>query len=55
MSPSDRLPADPRSPAAPATITCPTCGRTSAHPRDVETGYCRHCHDWTSERADRRR
>jgi ribosomal protein L37E len=30
------------------TITCPRCGRTSAHPDDIREGYCGNCHDWTS-------
>ena len=29
------------------SITCPRCERTSHHPRDVDEGYCGHCHDWT--------
>lgn len=29
------------------TFTCPRCGMTSAHPKDVEEGYCGNCHDWT--------
>jgi len=29
------------------TFTCPRCGMTSAHPKDVEHGYCGNCHDWT--------
>lgn len=32
------------------SITCPRCGRTSHHPKDVEEGYCGNCHDWTSQR-----
>lgn len=35
--------------AAPPSITCPRCGRTSRHPDDVREGYCGACHDWTSE------
>lgn len=36
--------------AAPAgSITCPTCGATSHHPRDVAEGYCGACHWWTSD------
>lgn len=37
-------------------ITCPVCGMTSYHPRDIDQGYCGNCHDWTSdpnERTDR--
>lgn len=29
------------------TFTCPQCGMTSAHPTDVEQGYCGNCHRWT--------
>ena len=32
----------------PASVTCPRCGRISYHPDDVASGYCGHCHDWTS-------
>lgn len=32
---------------APASITCPRCGRTSHNPNDVREGYCGACHDWT--------
>ena len=28
----------------PATITCLTCQRTSANPKDVTERYCGHCH-----------
>ncbi len=28
-------------------VTCPRCHRFSAHPADVEHGYCAHCHDFT--------
>lgn len=31
---------------------CPRCGRVSSHPKDVEEGYCGHCHDWTGRRDD---
>jgi uncharacterized C2H2 Zn-finger protein len=31
------------------TFTCPRCGMTSAHPKDVEQGYCGNCHDWTGQ------
>jgi len=31
----------------PPTFTCPECGATSAHPKDVQEGYCGHCHRWT--------
>lgn len=30
------------------TIACPKCGRISAHPQDIEEGYCGICHAWTS-------
>lgn len=30
------------------SITCPVCGMTSYHPKDVEYGYCGNCHDYTS-------
>lgn len=33
---------------ATASVTCPLCGRTSYHPRDVEYGYCGACRDYTS-------
>jgi len=39
-------------PELPNRITCPVCGRTSFHPRDVAEGYCAACHDWTSSPAD---
>lgn len=26
---------------------CPKCKRVSHHPKDIEEGYCGHCHDWT--------
>ena len=29
------------------SFTCPRCGMTSHHPRDVQEGYCGACHDWT--------
>lgn len=32
-----------------ASFTCPACGRTSRNPKDVEEGYCGHCHDWTAD------
>lgn len=28
------------------SITCPRCGRTSYHPKDIEELYCGHCHMW---------
>ena len=30
------------------SVTCPRCGMTSHHPRDVTEGYCGRCHDWTA-------
>lgn len=27
-------------------FTCPRCGRTSHHPRDIAQGYCGACHAW---------
>lgn len=32
-------------------FTCPRCGKTSYHPKDLEEGYCGHCHDWTGKEA----
>lgn len=32
-------------------FTCPKCGLTSAHPTDVEQGYCGNCHEWTGVRG----
>ena len=39
------------------SFTCPRCGMTSHHPRDVEEGYCGNCHGWTrgEDRPDRQR
>lgn len=31
------------------SITCPECGRTSYHPKDIEHGYCSACDWWTSD------
>lgn len=28
-------------------ITCPACGRTSAHPKDLEFGWCSACNAYT--------
>jgi ribosomal protein S27AE len=28
---------------------CPVCGRVSAHPKDLEEGYCGRCHTWTGD------
>lgn len=33
------------------SIACPRCGKISYHPKDIEQGYCGHCHDWTSAAA----
>ena len=34
-------------------FTCPRCGRTSHHPKDVQYGYCAACHDYTgTERTE---
>jgi ribosomal protein S27AE len=33
-----------------AGFTCPVCGGTSHHPKDVEQGYCGRCHAWTGEK-----
>jgi len=30
------------------SITCPECGMTSYHPKDIEYGYCGNCHAYTS-------
>jgi hypothetical protein len=30
----------------PEAFTCPRCGRTSYHPKDIAEGYCGHCHEW---------
>lgn len=32
------------------SITCPRCHMTSYHRRDIETGYCVNCHDFTTPR-----
>ena len=29
-------------------FTCPRCGRTSHHPRDLAEGYCGACHAFTA-------
>lgn len=31
------------------TFTCPKCGRTSHHSKDVEFGYCGACHEFTGD------
>lgn len=33
-------------------FTCPQCGMTSHHPKDVEEGYCGNCHAFTGPQAD---
>ncbi len=33
------------------SITCPVCGMTSHHPKDIAEGYCGNCHDWTTTRT----
>lgn len=30
----------------PPSITCPTCRKTSYHPKDIEERYCGYCHQW---------
>lgn len=34
------------------SITCPKCGRTSWHPKDVEYGWCGACQAFTTERPN---
>lgn len=29
-----------------ASITCPRCGMTSYHPRDIQERYCGNCHQF---------
>lgn len=31
------------------TITCPQCGRSSAHPKDIENRYCGACHQFHAD------
>jgi hypothetical protein len=31
----------------PPSFTCTLCWRTSFHPKDVEHGFCGHCHNYT--------
>lgn len=31
----------------PASTTCPACGKTSYHPKDIEYGYCAFCNEFT--------
>jgi plasmid maintenance system antidote protein VapI len=33
----------------PDVFTCPCCGATSGHPKDVEFKYCGRCHWWTGD------
>lgn len=33
------------------SITCPKCGKTSYHPKDVEEKYCGNCHEFQSAMA----
>ena len=33
------------------SITCPKCGKTSTHPKDIAYGYCGFCHDWTGDKS----
>jgi hypothetical protein len=33
----------------PSSITCPKCGMTSYHPKDIEEQYCGNCHQWHAE------
>lgn len=33
--------------SVPESFTCPVCGKTSYHPKDIEHGYCGNCHDFT--------
>jgi hypothetical protein len=35
--------------AAALGFTCPRCGMTSYHPRDLQEGYCGNCHDFTGK------
>ena len=30
----------------PKSITCPKCGKTSWHPKDILEGYCGNCHEF---------
>jgi hypothetical protein len=39
-------------PSARPTIQCPVCGLRSAHPSDIEYGYCANCHAYTSAACD---
>ncbi len=33
-------------------VTCPACGRTSAHPKDLEYGWCAACNAYTQLGAE---
>lgn len=35
------------------SITCPVCGRTSYHPKDIHHHYCSHCHAFHTDINDR--
>lgn len=35
-------------------ITCPECGMTSWHPKDVEEGWCGNCHKRTQPHISQR-
>lgn len=30
----------------PDSITCPKCGKTSYHPKDISERYCGNCHEY---------
>jgi ribosomal protein S27AE len=34
-----------------SVFACPFCGSVSAHPQDIEHGYCGRCHAFTGESA----
>jgi hypothetical protein len=40
---------EPQDTGEPPSITCGRCGWTSYHPRDIEEGYCGHCHAFLDE------
>ena len=44
---------EPKKPQQPS-ITCPVCGMTSYHPRDIKEGFCGKCDDWTTPRGGSR-
>jgi hypothetical protein len=39
----------PKAPPPLPSITCPFCGKTSYHPKDIEERYCGHCHRFRTE------